>query len=277
VIFVSIGNNEGARPQSGLCEASLVFEAPAEGGITRTLAGFTHEVDKIGPVRSARKHLTQIAIGYDAPFAHCGGSEDSYEIIRNVETKSMDEIYTARECFWRSHDRVAPNNLYTSTEKLVEGAKKRGFDLPALSLFHQGAFSGEPAQIIEYNFSKLEKYPNKIRYEYKDSLYWRSINGKLHQDDAGNPVTPTNLVFMEVETKYPTGKPIEVDMNLRGEGKALYFSRGVMREGMWKKTSLKEPLQFFIGEDVVPFAEGMTWVHLVPDLSQVQVVTKNTN
>ncbi|MGB4433806.1 MAG: DUF3048 C-terminal domain-containing protein, partial [Bacillota bacterium] len=56
-----------------------------------------------------------------------------------------------------------------------------------------------------------------------------------------------------------------------GEGKALFFSNGVMREGTWEKPSLKEPLMFYINGREPILDEGLIWVHLVPDLRKVNV------
>lgn len=273
LLLVSIGNNAGARPQSGLSQAAIVFEAPAEGGISRLLAGFTTEVSKIGPVRSARKCLVQIAVGFGTPFGHCGGSQDSYEIIRHENTESLDEIYTAGECFWRTQDRSAPDNLYTSTQKLLEGAQKRGFTLGKLPfLYGDIAYGnqGNDATKVEFNFSKLKDYPNLVSYEYQNGTYIRSINGVPHKDGDDTLISPKNLVFMEVQTQYPKGKAIEVDMNVEGQGDALFFSAGKVIQGTWRKPSLHEPLEFLMDGKPFTFQKGMIWVHLVPDLSQVK-------
>jgi len=276
IVFVSIGNNPSARPQSGLSKAAIVFEAPAEGGITRLLAGFTKETEEIGPVRSARKCLLEIAIGYDAPFAHCGGSKDSFEIIRHDKTKSLDEINSAGECFWRTKDRSAPDNLYTSTANLIKGAEKRGFSVPSISLFPKGEFLGEPCKSIEYNFSKLKDYPNQVTYTYESERYQRSINGVPHKDKDGDAIAPLNLVFLEVKTTYLKGQETEIDMDIQGEGKALFLSGGLLAKGTWKKPSRHEPLKFYIGQREVPFAQGLIWVHLVPELSEVVMTAGGT-
>ncbi|HHY12606.1 MAG TPA: DUF3048 domain-containing protein [Firmicutes bacterium] len=271
LVFVSIGNNSSARPQSGLSRAAVVFEVPAEGGITRLMAGFDIEIDKIGPVRSARKPLVQIAVGFDTPFAHCGGSEDSFEIIRSNKVKSMCAIYTAGECFWRSGDRDAPDNLYTSTAKAVQGAASRGFSLSSACFYPKGTLSGTPAVEVSYGFSDIVKYPNLVKYQYKDSTYVRFINGQQHLDENEEAVAPKALAFLQVRTTYPKGKLIEVDMDVTGEGKALLFSNGVMCHGRWEKPSLREPLRFYIDETGAGLADGLLWIHLVPDLTQVEV------
>ena len=55
VTAIMIENSPSARPQSGLKEAEIVYEAVAEGGITRFLALCQqHQPELIGPVRSLR-------------------------------------------------------------------------------------------------------------------------------------------------------------------------------------------------------------------------------
>ncbi|HHT84544.1 MAG: DUF3048 domain-containing protein [Bacillota bacterium] len=271
MIFVSIGNNSGARPQSGLSKAAVVFEVPAEGGITRLLAGFDIEMEKIGPVRSVRKPMVQIAVGFDTPFAHCGGSEDGLEIIRTNKVKSLCDIYSAGECFWRSSDRVAPDNLYTSTGKIVQGSSSRGFSLSRTDFYPKGTLKGAPALEISYGFSNVAGYPNVVKYLYEDGQYHRYINDKQHLDQDDEAIAPKALAFLQIETTYPTGKLIEMDMDVTGEGKALFFSDGVMCQGKWKKPSLREPLMLYIDEPDAGLAGGMLWIHLVPDLDRVIV------
>jgi len=54
-IAVMIDDLRAARPQSGLSSASVVWQAPAEGGIPRYMAIFQDTMPKsIGPVRSSR-------------------------------------------------------------------------------------------------------------------------------------------------------------------------------------------------------------------------------
>ncbi|MCP5939883.1 DUF3048 domain-containing protein, partial [Klebsiella pneumoniae] len=63
VTGVMIENSTDARPQSGLDQAGVVFEAIAEGGITRFLALFQDtQPDYVGPVRSSRPYYVQWAL-----------------------------------------------------------------------------------------------------------------------------------------------------------------------------------------------------------------------
>lgn len=85
-LAVMIENHAEARPQSGLQNADIVYEAVAEGGITRFMGvfycgivdGSTNTYD-IGPVRSARTYFLDLASEYsDYPlYAHVGGANCS--------------------------------------------------------------------------------------------------------------------------------------------------------------------------------------------------------
>ena len=85
-LMVMIENHSDSRPQSGLNNADIVYEANSEGGITRFMGvfycnavkGATNKYD-IGPVRSARTYFLDLSSEYsDYPlYAHVGGSNCS--------------------------------------------------------------------------------------------------------------------------------------------------------------------------------------------------------
>ena len=90
-LIVMIENHDDARPQSGLSNADVVYEAVAEGGITRFLAIFYCDIISaarsgvydLGPVRSARTYYLDWASEYsDYPlYVHVGGAHcsEAYE------------------------------------------------------------------------------------------------------------------------------------------------------------------------------------------------------
>ncbi|MFA5025636.1 MAG: DUF3048 domain-containing protein [Candidatus Shapirobacteria bacterium] len=85
-LLVMIENHFDSRPQSGLTNADIVYEAVAEGGITRFMGvfycnavrGAANKYD-VGPVRSARTYFLDLASEYsDYPlYAHVGGANCS--------------------------------------------------------------------------------------------------------------------------------------------------------------------------------------------------------
>ena len=118
VLGVMIDNFSDARPQYGLTEAMIVYEALAEGGITRFLAIFSEKqtVEMVGPVRSARPYYLDWLDEYGgAMYMHVGGSPEALELIDKYEVFDINEFYRGWY-FWRSTNRTAPHNTYTSTE-----------------------------------------------------------------------------------------------------------------------------------------------------------------
>ena len=85
-LTVMIENQADSRPQSGLDSADIVYEAVAEGGITRFMGVFYCDAAKgsdfkydLGPVRSARTYFLDLASEYaDYPlYTHVGGANCS--------------------------------------------------------------------------------------------------------------------------------------------------------------------------------------------------------
>ena len=74
-IAVMIDNHKGAWPQVGLNSAYSVYEIIVEGGETRLMALFKGvDLEKIGPVRSARHYFLDYALENDAIYVHYGWS-----------------------------------------------------------------------------------------------------------------------------------------------------------------------------------------------------------
>lgn len=127
-VAVVIGNDPGARPQSGLDQADIVWEILAEGWITRYFAIFSRESSaQIGPVRSTRLYFDQLDRAYGLPLAHAGGNVDALDDVAAWHLPNIDQIYGSGAYFWRSTVRTAPDNLYTSTDLLGKATVAYGY------------------------------------------------------------------------------------------------------------------------------------------------------
>ena len=97
---IIIENLTAARPQSGLDKAQIVYEALAEGGITRFLAiyarGHTAEVPQIGPVRSARPYYIDWVEELGAMFVHIGGSPQALTEINKRDIFDLNQFFNSQ-------------------------------------------------------------------------------------------------------------------------------------------------------------------------------------
>src|SRR3712207_1830974 len=132
--IVMIDNHPDAYPQSGLPQAAIVFEALAEGGVTRFMAvyaeGITPEVREIGPVRSVRLYFAQWAMSFQPIYLHVGGSPDALALVQRsqwLNTLDLDDLAHNRPYGWRDSRRSAPHNFYSNTKRLRAFTADHGF------------------------------------------------------------------------------------------------------------------------------------------------------
>src|SRR5919198_597501 len=114
---VLIDNNSDARPQSGLDAADVVYEAPTEGGIPRLMALYLRDtqVERIGPVRSARQYFVYLAAEYHVALAHISGSPQGLAALDETGLPRLDEA-RGDGGFTRDPSRQAPHDAYVSTQ-----------------------------------------------------------------------------------------------------------------------------------------------------------------
>ena len=131
-VAIMVNNIIDAMPQSGVERADVIYEMLEEGGITRLMAIFLADytdVQKIGPVRSARHYYDRKALEYDAIFAHWGQSiyaQHEFEHLKDLDQLDMNG--KDGEYGFRASDRVAPHNAYTSGENIKKAIEADGFD-----------------------------------------------------------------------------------------------------------------------------------------------------
>lgn len=235
VTAVMIENSLDARPQAGLNQASVVFEAIAEGGITRFMALYQDTApDYVGPVRSVRPYYVQWALGFDAAIAHAGGSADGLNMISSTGAKDLNHNSSY---FWRVDNRAAPHNLYTSIPKLNEYEAQKGYGkavFTSLARRPEAPSAAPTARKIDLNIS-TSNYNVQYIYDATNNVYLRSEGGKPQTDEkSGAQLAPKSVIAFVV----PQGKNgVYTTYGVIGSGQVVIFQDGVVQEGTWKKDS----------------------------------------
>ena len=118
---------DGARPQSGLNEAGVVFEAIAEAGITRFAAIYQNpSAAVIGPIRSLRMYYLEWDTPFDCTIVHAGGADDAIAALRSGGYKELDESYSY---MYRGTYGVRRwNNLFTTSSYLKKYNSDKGWN-----------------------------------------------------------------------------------------------------------------------------------------------------
>lgn len=269
-VAVMIENLVSARPQSGLRDANVVYEALAEGGITRFLAVYASGtvIPKIGPVRSARSYYLDFALEYGALYAHIGGSPQALADIKTLKVFDLNQFYNSAY-FWRAEDRPRPHNLYTSSEKLVFA--RRDLKAPAQGSFDPWTFKKEAAlserptvaKTIDIDFSSFS-YRVQYTYNRDTNTYLRGQGGESHLDANGKQIEAKNVIIQYVKTSLADADG-RLSMTTVGDGKAIIFRDGAAVEGTWKKENRSSRTTFVDAKgDDIELNPGTTWVEIVP-------------
>ena len=273
VTGVMIENSLDARPQSGLSDAGVVFEAIAEGGITRFLALFqdTAPAD-VGPIRSARPYYVQWAMGFDAGYAHVGGSPEALASIKSWGARDLDQFANGGS-YHRIASRAAPHNVYTGIDTLNQLETSKGYTTSTYTGIIRKKVatpSKTPtAKSIDMSISG-PLYNSHYDYNAATNSYNRSEGGAPHLDANGSKqISPTVVVAMVV----PYG--LESDgyhssYQSIGSGQVFVFQDGNVTMGAWSKVDNKTQLTFTdAAGKPLGLDPGQTWITAISAATKV--------
>lgn len=200
---------DGARPQSGLKEAGVIFEAVAEAGITRFAAIYQNPKSAvIGPIRSLRSYYLQWDTPFDCTIVHAGGSGDALAAVSSGGYKDLSEDYsymyrgTYKSRLW--------NNLFTTSTMLKQFGAERSYNsdnakglnrmtpdeskkarvdalaAEKLNIVHPASGNtselGSTVNTIALRFGGIASFNVKYTYDGEHNQYLRSYeNGTSHE------------------------------------------------------------------------------------------------
>lgn len=268
VTAIMIENSPDARPQSGIKDAGVIYEAIAEGGITRFLT--LHQENKpqmIGPVRSLRMYYVDWLAPYNASVAHVGGSKYALDEVRNGSYRDIDQFFNS-PYYWRATDRYAPHNVYTSFAKLDALNSAKGYTTSTFTGFKRT--DGKPSEKPDATQLNIKisgpLYNTTYTYDPGTNTYARSLAGVPHKDREKGQLTPSVVIAMYVDMKKVMEDGWREDITTTGSGRAVVFQNGTANEVTWKKTSRSAQLQFVNADgSELALVRGQTWISAVPN------------
>lgn len=288
-IAIMLNNLKKALPQLGVSQADIIYEAPAEGGITRMMGVFqsVDGVGEIGSVRSARDYYVSLALGHDAIFLHAGGSPQAYSAIQNWGVTALDCVNGPYEgtLYWRDQERRKnmglEHSVLTSGETILELLPtykrvtlehKEGYTYPVAFLDEGEKLQGEPAQSLEVVFSTYKT--GVFTYDPKTGLYLVSEYGEPYVDgNTGEQVSVKNVLVLFTKVSAIAGDTAgRQSVKITGSGEGLLLCDGVKQDITWSKESNSAPL-VYTGADGQPveFGVGSSYVNIVSTSASVTI------
>lgn len=270
-LAVVIENHPDARLQTeGLEKAKIVYEALAEGGITRYLAVFDPiGVAKIGPVRSARPYFIHWAEEFGGLFVHIGGSDEALAYLKNSSKVLNVDENRGEQVIWRDQDYQRPHNAFTSTNDLYRKVMPLNWQKQITDSFFKFKLKEYPALIPVQQINLDFSFPSyKVFWEYNPlkNNYIRHLGGKKQES-----LTAKNIIVQVALTQLiEEDEKGRLDISVLGQGKAYYFLDGEALEGTWFKKDFGEKTVFYDAENQeMQFNKGVTWVEVIDSVSRL--------
>ena len=281
-IAVMFNNIMVAVPQSGIEHASVVYETPVEGGITR-LVGFIEDyssLDKIGSVRSARLYHAYIALEFDAIFAHYGCAIYANDLLKNHVDNIDGNSGEGTVAYYRTEDRKAPHNAYTSAEHIEAGIKYKNYRTEYADTYNgHFKFAEDGAEV---NLAPAESatrvalgYVNNspwFEYNAEDKLYYRYQFKKEQIDqETGNQLAYNNIIIQFVDY-FDYGDGYYYIYN-QGSGTGKFITNGRYIDITWRKDEEFGITRYYNekGEEIT-LNQGKTWVSMIFNTKMGSVV-----
>ena len=287
-VAVMLNNLKKALPQLGVSQADLIYEAPAEGGITRMLAVYqsVEGVGDIGSVRSARDYYVSLALGHDALFLHAGGSPSAYLAIKNWGAAAFDCVNGPYEgsLFWRDQERRRnmglEHSVLTSGETIQELLPTYGyrmehredFSYPVRFLDEGERAQGEPGTRVSVTFSTYKT--GVFTYDPETGMYAVEEYGAPYLDgNTGEQVQVKNVLVLRTNVSNVPGDAAgRLSVRTTGTGSGLLLCDGTVREITWSKARDTAPMTYLTSDgQPAKLGVGPSYINIVSNSAQVTV------
>lgn len=284
-IAIMINNIKQALPQFGISKAGIIYEALAEGGITRMLAVYDsyEDIAQIGSIRSSRPYYLDLAQGLDAIYFHIGGSPAAYKELSSRNIDSFDLISGSNnDLSWRDKGRIKNNgyehSVLTSGERIAAKIEKTGLR-NTRNTAYTTAFnfaddvtldSGILANKVTVPYSNYKT--GVFTYDSENDFYRVNQYGQAHVDSGtGNQLAMKNVFVLHINS-YVLDSVGRLGFDIVGSGKGKYITGGKAIDINWEKESHSRSFYYTTADGKeLEVARGDSYVCIVPLNANVTV------
>lgn len=275
---IMINNLDKALPQCGVSQADIIYEVPAEGGVTRMMAIFSDvsDVEAIGSMRSLRPYYADIGLSYDAIVVHAGGSEASYSEVYNYGIDHLDGVLGAysETTFYRDPSRMAyglEHSMFTTGERLITAAEGEGFDFEHedSEYDYRLSFSDHAAnqcdEKAEYVLITFNGYKcTSFLYDDDTDLYNAYEYGLEYTDgDTDEQMTFKNIIVLTTSISVidDVGR---LSVKLIGSGDGYFICGGKWVAITWQRDSNYEAFSYYLTDGTkLDLGVGTTYIGIM--------------
>lgn len=269
-VAVKIDNIAEARPQAGIAAADVIYEEFTE-GVTRFVVVYhSGDAEVVGPVRSVRPADPVIVAPLGGILGFSGGSPSAEALAREAPLTLVTEGDTV--VMYRRPGRIAPHNLYTSTQGLYSRVPpEAGSPRPFATFLRNGqSFTGPGATpVATLHLVPAPYVTAAYDWDAASNTWLRSTDGSPHLLEEGR-IAPTTVILQFTPYVYFVDDETVLYPEVIGSGDVWIFAAGTMVQGTWSKAT-PDAVTTFTDSSGAPIAlpPGQSWVHLVAPGSAV--------
>ena len=259
---MKISNDPGARPQTGLNDPDIIFEAWGAGPTRFATVWHSRDQDFVGPIRSCREQDINLVGEFNrAVFACSGGNAGNLALLRSSDMLLVTE---GQGPGWElDPKRSRPHKTHADTAKLRSNAGPDRSGPP--QQFHYRA-AGEAATAGEAMTGfdlQIQQVSVQWRYDRASGQYLRGQDGRPHTLADGAQVSTENVVvvWLDYEPSHTDGR--SPDGITTGSGPLTVFTGGRQISGTWNRADRLDP--FALTDDSgapVLLTPGRTFIEL---------------
>jgi hypothetical protein len=283
-LLICVNNDPvGRSAHYGLSQADVVYEYIVDGfTITRLTALYqSRDVERIGPVRSARMPNIWMTYMYDGALACSGGSDEIRYLLKNevgfpyldadIDDPSNNVYFFSIGSDYRTRMQISTDGVRRWLQAV--GAEKQ-WQRPGF------AFSPDPPASASGDATSISiTYPggNSVEWQYDPAQggYLRYQAGQQQFDlGTGQPIIAQNVIVHTA--RHELTDMVEDSLGTKGVNVELYgfgdfrvFRDGKIYEGTWRADPENPPRWFGPGEAIIPLKPGQSWIQVIQQLPDV--------
>ncbi len=272
-IAVMFNNLKASYPQSYIGAASVVYEAPIEGGFTHLMGIFENykpflNCKEIGSVGGTRDYFMDYAAGFDAVYVH---NEESEDIALMVEDAPIDNLSSISgvgiDSFYRAENRQAPYNVYTSGELVHKGIELGKYrmdykeDYVSCYTFSKNGYNqiylanAMPAYRVYPGYSYNMPW---FEYNAKEQKYYRYQFGEKQ-------FTCKNIILEYTSWSYADEESGTLKLDTHTKNKGKYITNGAAIDITWERDKNGTVQYKDMDGNPLVINVGKTWVCVILD------------
>lgn len=269
-IAIMMPTDKKAQPSYGIGNAKILYEIMEEGEVSRQMAIIDNwqGLPQIGNIRSCRAYYIPEATEWDPILIHFGGVFYMQQRITapDINNLSGTNQYgtgggaVGASAFFRTADKKAPHNAYTSATGIVNACKELGYSLTIRDGFYnakhftfaegvntlaQYGTAAKTANVID--LSQIFTYTKSaFTYNAMDGLYYKTLHGQAQKDAlTGQQLAFANVIVQNTKWCKLDAKGYLYFQNCDTTEDGYYFTQGKCIHVTWQKTGDYTPTVYY--------------------------------